>query len=133
SPIQYEGADEAAGSVAICLQHLRERDLLVADVELTVVADAVKRRKSAGQERRVRRQRQRCDGRGVNEAKSTCGEPVGGGRRGGLVTVTAEAIRAQRIDCYQKDVQPARALTRRTEQGDETGRDQRLPHRRIVT
>src|SRR5262245_56739230 len=41
SAVEDERADEAAGPVAICLQHFRQCGLVVADVELPVVADAV--------------------------------------------------------------------------------------------
>ena len=50
SAIQHERPDEPAGAIAVRLQHFGERDLIVADVELSVVADAVKGRKRAGEQ-----------------------------------------------------------------------------------
>jgi hypothetical protein len=98
SAIEHERADEAAGPVSVRLQHFGERRLIVADVELTVVSDAVKCRKGARQERRMRREGQRRDRRGVGESKSARGEGVEGGRLGRLVAVTAQPIGAERID-----------------------------------
>src|SRR6185503_4834316 len=86
------------GAVALPLQHLGERRLLLADVELPVVADAVEGREGAGEERGVRRQRQRSDRGRLRKAQAARGEGVERGRLRLGVAVAADVIRAERID-----------------------------------
>ena len=106
--VEDERADEPAGAVALPLQHLGQGRLLIADVELAVVADAVEGRERAGEQRCVRRQRQRRDRRRLREAQPARGEAVEdrGLRRG--VAVGADAIRAERINRDDQDVRFAR-------------------------
>src|SRR5262249_37737592 len=94
SAIQYERADEPTGAVPMLLKHLGERRLIVAQVELTVVADAMKGRKRAGEERGVRRQRERRHPRRLIEPQAARGQRVDRGRLRGGVPVAAEPIRA---------------------------------------
>src|SRR5262245_58406268 len=123
--IEHERADEAAGSVSVRLEHLRESRLLVADVELPVVADAVEGRERAGQQRGMRRERQRRHGRGMRETKPAGGETVEGRRLGRVVAVAAEAIWAKRVDGNQQYVRAAGPLTRRATDGDYENHDNR--------
>ena len=57
--VEHEGADRGARGVASVAEALGERRLLVAEPEDAVVAHAVARRVEAGQQRRVRGQRER--------------------------------------------------------------------------
>ena len=50
APVEDEGGHESAGAEPVLAQHLGQRDLLVTEVEATVVADAVPARERAGQQ-----------------------------------------------------------------------------------
>ena len=107
--VEDVGADESAGAIAACLQHFGQRRDLVADVEAAVVAHAMEGRERAGQQRRVRRQRQRRDRFGLLEAQAPGGEGVDHGSGRGPVAVAPDVVGPQRVDAHQQDRRPAGA------------------------
>ena len=59
--VEHIRTNESASAIAARLEDFRQRDLIRAEEEPAVVADAVLRRELAGEDARVRRQRQRRD------------------------------------------------------------------------
>jgi hypothetical protein len=108
SPVEHERGDEAARAVALVLQHLRQRHLVVADVEAAVVAHAVPGRERPRQERGVRGQGERGDRGGAGEAETGAGQRVEAARLGRGIPVAAEVVRAQGVDRHQQQVAGAR-------------------------
>ena len=94
--------------------------------------------RAAGQDRRVRRARQRRVGDGRLETHAAPGQRVEGRRHGSLTSVAPEVVRAQRVDRHEqhigafrrrggrRDVAPTRGSRRQYRQHDREPED--APH-----
>ena len=98
-----EAADEGAGREAQRLQHRRERGRAFLDAEAAVVAHAVFVRQTAGQDRRVRRQRHHRVRMREREPRAVRGQAIEVGRLG-RTAVARKRVAAQGVDRDQQDV-----------------------------
>ena len=109
--IEDECSDETRRSIAVRLEYFGERRLIVADVELSVVADTVEGGKRPGEERGMRRQGERRHRRRLFEAQSVRGQRVYRWRLSRLVADMLVLARAdaggyplRRVDLYLDDI-----------------------------
>jgi hypothetical protein len=103
--VEHEGSDERAGLPAAGLERVRKRHVRRIEHVSAVVAHAVLGRKQAREDRRMRRKRERRRGRDVLEQRPLARKTIERGRRGGRVTVGADAIRSRRVERDQEDVE----------------------------
>jgi len=120
-PIEHEGADKRPGAIAGLPQPFGQGRRLGSQSKRAVVADPVMRRNEAGQDARVRRQRDRRVGPHVREAHAARGKGVERGREASRASVGANPIGAQRVDRDQQDVCAAKLEPRR--RGSRLGRE----------
>jgi hypothetical protein len=102
-------ADEGGGAVAKLLQATGRGRIPRSEREDDVAADAVGRRISTGEDRRVRRSGQRNRGLRAREARAARGERIERRRLGPGGAVHADVIRPQRVDGDEKKVALRRA------------------------
>jgi hypothetical protein len=104
SVVHRKARDERRGFVAGVSERLRHGRREGAEHEPRIVADAVNQRRHAGQDARVRWQRQRDLGNRVFKADALARQPVQYRRGRAAVTVTAEVIRTERVDGDEEHV-----------------------------
>ena len=106
-PLRVEdvGGDEPTGAVAALLEDFGQGDLVRAEEEAAVVADAVLRREFASEDARMGGQRQRRDRHRLVELHAVPRDAVEHRRLDVLRTVGANAVGARRIQRHHDDVE----------------------------
>ena len=103
--IEREAADESARGVAAALEELGQGLEIGGHDGLAVLGDAVGQRRHAQEDVRVRRQGLGIMREGPLEEDALRGQGVDPGRPKMLGAVAAQAVRPQRVDRYDKEVQ----------------------------
>ena len=119
--LEHPGRDERSGREAALAQPLRERHLGVVEEEAAVVAHAVMGRDEPGEDRRVRRERERNGGGRVVEDDAVARERVDVRREVGAKAVAAQPIRAGRVERHDDQVQLASRGSQAREAGPSVG------------
>jgi hypothetical protein len=102
--LQWKARDERLSLVAGIAKPLGERRERRSEGKSDIVVNAVPKRRDAGEERCVRRQRQRRRSEDVRETRAAAGQIVENGSRRVTGAVAAEAIGAKRVDRYHDDI-----------------------------
>ena len=106
--VQNEGSDEGGGVVPLALEVRRERRETVVEVEPDVVADSMKHRGQAGEERGVRGKRRWGDGRYVLIEDPLRRQPIHVRRSKEGGSVARKVVGAERIDAQEDEVPSCR-------------------------
>src|SRR5262249_33007047 len=104
SGVERESADEGAGAVAGRLEEHRKSRNLLTEAKQSVGADAMRRRRDAREDRRVRRQRQRRAGVGAGETNALAGDPIERWCQPRPTAEGADPVAPQRVDGDQQEV-----------------------------
>ena len=122
-PIQHERADERTRAVSTIVQHGRERWNRRGQRKVAVVADAVREWIGAGQQARVRGQRNRRGRDRTLEQHALARELIDPPCARLLISVRANMIGARRIERNQQDVRTRRTRSNGSRYEKESGQD----------
>ena len=121
APVQREPGDEGRRPVPRVVEGLGQGGDGLGQHEVAVVAHAVAKRGEPGEDRGVRRCRERHVGDRGREARAAGGQRVEDGGRGAGVTVAADVVGAEGVDGDEQDVGPGPSRGGRTRPRARTG------------
>jgi hypothetical protein len=117
---EHRGRDEGAGRVADVAEAFGERHRVGRERIVPVVANPVRLREQAGEDGRVRRQRDRRARDGVGAAHALAGQAIHRGRDREAEAVASHTVDAQGVDRDDEDVRRSPAVASGSQGADET-------------